>query len=117
MGTFEYTTVVIMSYDLDTTCDNNINTEVKNLLINYGWHFDCPVTAVKENGVWRDERNDELPSTTAWKVDTTPEDAVADFRRALVAYDTNHANDEPAKKGRGHAFAITNNRYDCIWIK
>lgn len=117
MGTFEYAAVVTMSYDLDTTCDNNINTEIKTLLVNYGWHFECPETTVIEFETERNECNDELPNTTAWKVDTTPEDAVVDFRRALVAYDTNHSNDVPAKKARGHAFAISNNHYDCIWIR
>ena len=117
MGTFGYTAVVTMSYDLDTTHDNNINTEVKDLLTNYGWHFDCPETTIKENGVDRVERNTDLPSTTAWKVDTTPEEAIADFKTALTVYNTNHIGDVPAKMARGHAFAITNNRYDCIWVK
>lgn len=117
MGTFEYTVVVTMSYDLDTTHDNNINAEVKGLLINYGWHFDCPETSIIENGVNRIERNIDLPSTIAWKVDITPEEAIADFQTALAAYNTNHIIDVPAKMARGHAFAITNNHYDCIWVK
>lgn len=117
MGTLGYTAVVTMSYDLDTTHDNNINTEVKDLLTNYGWHFDCPETTIIENGVTRVERNIDLPSTTAWKVNTTPEDAIVDFRTALTAYNTNHIGDVPEKMARGHAFAITGNHYDCIWIK
>ena len=116
MGTFGYTAVVTMSYDLDTTHDNYINTEVKDLLTNYGWHFDCPETTL-ENGVTRVVRNIDLPSTTAWKVDITPEEAIADFRKALTAYNTKHISDVPAKIARGHAFAITNNHYDCIWVK
>ena len=117
MGTFGCTVVVTMSYDLDTTYDNTINTEIKALLTNNGWHFDCPETTIIENGVSRDGSSIDLPSTTAWKVDTTVENAITDFRRALIAYDTKHINDVPAKKARGHAFAITNNHYDCIWIK
>lgn len=117
MGTLGYTAVVTMSYDLDTTHDNNINTEVKDLLTNYGWHFDCPETTIIKNGVTRVELNIDLPSTTAWKVNTTPEDAIVDFRTALTAYNTNHIGDVPAKMARGHALAITNNHYDCIWIK
>lgn len=117
MGTFGCVVVVTLSYDLDTTHDNNINTEVKNLLTNYGWHFDCPETTIIENEATRVEHNTDLPSTTAWKVDTTPEEAIADFKTALTVYNTNHIGDVPAKMARGHAFAITNNRYDCIWVK
>ena len=117
MSNLNYTTIVTMSYDLDTTHDTNINSEIKSYLQNYGWHFDCPETTVIQGGVERTERNDELPSTTAWKVDCTPEQAMIDFRKALTAYDTAHIVDNPPKKGRGHAFAILNNHYDCIWIK
>lgn len=117
MRTLRDTVVVTMSYDLDTTFDNNINSEIKALLISYGWHFDCPETTIIENGDQRTERDIDLPNTTAWKVDTTPENAIVDFKKALVAYDTNHISDKPARKARGHAFAITNNHYDCVWVK
>lgn len=117
MGTFEYAVVVTMSYDLDTTNDTNINAEVKTLLMNYGWHFCCPETTIIENETKVIEGNIDLPSTTAWKFGITPERAIVEFQMALTAYDTKHISDIPAKKARGHAFAITNNNYDSIWIR
>ena len=110
--------VTTISYDLDTTKDNNINQEIKDYLIAKGWNYIVPEQqVVRYVGKTTVEKNVDTPNTTAWKADMNPIDAINEFSAAIEAYNGNHMFDKPAKFGRGKAFAVCDNEYESLRIE
>lgn len=110
--------VTTMSYDLDTTKDNNINQEIKDYLIDKGWNYFVPEQqVVRYVGKSTVEKNAEMPNTTAWKAGLSPLEAINEFSAAIQAYNINHSLDKPAKFGRGDAFAVCDNEYESLRIE
>ena len=111
--------VTTMTYDMVVGDDTNINQEIKDFLAGYGWLFTIPEQAVESyNGTNRRTAQDApTPNTTAWKANITPEEACAEFKNAIVAYNTNHSIDDPMKFARGNAFAVRDNEYKAIRIE
>lgn len=107
--------VTTMSYDLDTTKDNNINQEIKDYLIDKGWNYLVPEQqVVSYTGNPIVEKNVDMPNTTAWKEGVNPSEAINEFCTAIEAYNINHTCDKPAKFGRGKAFAVCDNEYESL---
>ena len=79
--------VTTISYDLDTTKDNNINQEIKDYLIAKGWNYIVPEQqVVRYVGKTTVEKNVDTPNTTAWKADMNPIDAINEFSAAILAF-------------------------------
>lgn len=112
------THITTMSYDLETTDDNNINQEIKDFLIAKGWNFSIPESMVdsylKTSLI---EKYVDTPMTTAWKSDIIPEDACGKFVEVIMAYNANHTVDKKSKFGRGSAFAVCDNLYKAVRIE
>ena len=109
--------VTTMSYDLEVKDDTNINQEIKDILIGYGWNFTIPEQRIiSYYGKQRVEKDADTPNTTAWKVGVTPMEATEELYAAIETYNTNHALDNPVVLGRGHAFAVCDNVYESIKI-
>ena len=75
---------VVLSYDMDTTQDSNINNEIKGILIGLGW---------KDFISLHDGRIYSLPTTTLVKRCLNLEVAKKSFFSALKKYDENHSKD------------------------
>ena len=109
--------VTTMSYDLEVKDDSNINQEIKDILMEYGWNFTVPEQRiVKYVGKKMVETDADTPNTTAWKEGVSPCEAVEEFCAEIEAYNTKHALDNPMVLGRGKAFATSDNEYDAIKI-
>lgn len=113
------TVVTTMAYDMVTEHDNNVSTEIKNVLIStFGWRDNIPGITIRKLGV-RDtiDYASDMPASTLWKLNVEPEDAIQEFVNSCKIYNTNHATDNPPKIARGKAFAICNVQYDAIEIR
>ena len=110
--------VTTLSYDMVVKDDNNINQEIKDILISKGWEYTIPKTnVISYSGINRVEANNDTPMTTAWKPGVTPKQACDDFYAAINAYNTNHSLDNPLKLARGSAFATCSNVYEAIRVE
>lgn len=76
---------VVLSYDMDTTRDSNINNEIKGILIGLGWRDFIPL---------QDGKKHFLPSTTLVKRCLNLDVAKNSFFSALKKYDENHSKDK-----------------------
>lgn len=87
-------TTIVLAYDLDTSRDANINTEIKTFLHNIGWE------------------DTYLPETTLMKANSTIYDAKLEFYGALADYDKRHTEREGreimAHYTRAIIFAVDN---------
>ena len=87
-------TTVVLAYDLDTSTDANINTEIKAFLQERRW------------------QNTDLPETTLMKANSTINDAKLEFYAALADYDERHTKQEGreimAHYTRAAIFAVDN---------
>jgi len=114
------TVVTTMAYDMETADDNNISTEIKDYLMNnLGWRNNIPEATLIRKG-YKDSitYQEDMPASTLWKVQISPDEAINDFKLACEAYNVNHANDKPSLKiARGKAFAISNSQYDAVVIQ
>lgn len=109
--------VTTMSYDLEVKDNTNINQEIKDILISYGWNFDVPERrGITYLGKERTERNADTPFTTTWKESITPKNAIDEFYAAIEKYNMRHALDTTVILGRGNAFAVFDNVFDAIVI-
>lgn len=105
--------VTVMSYDMDTRDDDNVNTEIKDILKNnYEWHDNVPEQIVYENRAERIVRNTTMTETTLWK-QTTPAGAKNDFKDSIIAYNSRHLGDRPARNAHGKMVAFCNNEYEA----
>lgn len=95
---------VLMTYDIKQNDDSNLNTCIKNYLIDVAeWKVQIPTDAgyLLRN---TERRVDTLPETTLVKTNTTVEQAEKDFRAALLNYNLGkNSCYEPAK---GHMVAF-----------
>ena len=102
--------VTILSYDMDTNDDSNINASIKDLLKRNGWQDEIE-GILRQFGANDRIMNLSLPSTTLWKANCEPKDAIVDFEGALIAYDTNNEN---KKIAYGKAVAFNGNEYAAV---
>lgn len=96
--------IVVLTYDLDTTCDKNINAEIKASLEKLGW---------EAYNAWG-----FLPESTLMKKNTTIVEAKTDFDYALTSYNGSHTGSTPmryANYTRAAFFAISD--YEILPIK
>ena len=96
--------VIVLTYDLDTTCDKNINAEIKALLEKLEW---------KAYNAWG-----FLPESTLMKKNITIDEAKTDFDCALTSYNGSHTGSTPmqyANYTRAAFFAISD--YEILPIK
>lgn len=95
---------VLMTYDIEQNGDSNLNTCIKNYLIDVKkWKVQIPTDAgyLLRN---TERRVDTLPETTLVKTNTTVEQAEKDFRAALLSY--NLGKDSCYKPAKGHMVAF-----------
>ena len=111
--------VTTMTYDMVVKDDANINQEIKDYLTERGWEFIIPKQIIERYlaSDLRVEKDTPAPNTTAWKVNVTPAEACAEFKRAILAYNANHSLDDPMKFARGNAFAVRGNEYKALKVE
>lgn len=97
--------MVVLTYDLDTSWDANVNTEIKEYLKDLDWNDavldDYP--AIRNRF---EEEKSPLPSTTLVKQGIDLDEAKTDFISAKVRYNVTHATDYPTPKTAQHTRAI-----------
>ena len=88
--------MVVLTYDLDTSWDANINTEIKEYLEDLGWNDavldDYP--AIRNRFVVEES---PLPSTTLVKQGIDLDEAKTDFIKVKMRYNMHHATDSTLK--------------------
>lgn len=108
-------TVTVISYDLNTAHDPNINAEFKDWLIDNGWKKDIPEVKIRRFSIQDTCEARELPETTLWKKNITPDDAVLEFERCAMAYKSKHVSDSLIAYGKVVAFCV--NTYAALSIE
>lgn len=106
-------TTAVLTYDLDTRNDANINNEIKTYMIET-WHWQDTVieeypiaNTFYEGGI--------LPETVLVKQNISKEEAIHEFRWALSRYDTQHQFDEPKRFANfTRAIVFMANDYEII---
>ncbi|EYA66594.1 hypothetical protein M139_2085 [Bacteroides fragilis str. S23L24] len=88
--------MLLLTYDLVQNDDNQLNTEIKNALIDLGWRDDatywCKPSCTRSA--------DAAPSTTLWKPDGAVREGVDDFEAVCTAYTTRHVRKNLRAKGK-----------------
>lgn len=102
-------TATMLSYDMDTTDDPNINAFIKNELKAKGWH-DWIIKTENQSYATKQQtsvRNLPMPESTLWKVGVTPAVAIRDFKQSLNEYNAKH----PEFLACGVAYASNGTHY------
>lgn len=85
-----------MTYDLVQNGDNQLNTEIKEALIQRGWS-DCARYRVKP---YNRVMEDSAPSTTLWKQGDDQEEGCRDFEIVCTIYNTQHFVERRQARGK-----------------
>lgn len=96
--------ITVMSYDLNTASDPNINSMFKDWLIGRGWHNDIHGVTVKRFNISDTYETREMPATTLWKEGITPVEAVKEFACCAEVYRENNAENSLIAYGKVVAF-------------
>jgi hypothetical protein len=98
--------MLLMTYDLVQNGDNQLNTEIKEALINRGWS-DCALYRVKpSNRVMEDS----TPSTTLWKQGDNQKEGCSDFAIVCTRYNIQHLEEKRRAIGK---VVCVNYKDDC----
>lgn len=89
----------MITYDLVENSDCNLYSYIKEYLKERGYEDQIHYDLGGKNG----QRRENLPNTTLYKTNIEPCEAIGDFWKACVAYNTN--NTELTAKGKAHAFS------------
>ena len=92
-----------MTYDLVQNGDNQLNTEIKEALINRGWS-DCAHYWVKPSNRIME---DSTPSTTLWK------EGCSDFEIVCTRYNIQHLEEKRRAIGK----VVCVNHEDACYVK
>lgn len=84
---------VVLAYDMDTTHNANINTEIKDILTSALFGWEDAVDACQPIVDYCNQNAIRLPSTTLIKRNTTLDEAEQSFRNAMTVCNTKHAGD------------------------
>lgn len=88
--------MLLMTYDLVQNGDNQLNTEIKEALINRGWS-DCARYWVK---LFNRIMEDSTPSTTLWKQGDDQEEGCSDFEIVCTRYNIQHLKEKRRAIGK-----------------
>lgn len=103
--------MLLMTYDLVQNGDNQLNTEIKETLIERGWnecvrYFGKPYNHVIE---------DSAPSTTLWKQGDNQEEGCDDFEIVCLGYNTRHVAER--KQAKGKVICVSFENVCCVKLE
>lgn len=88
--------MLLLTYDLVQNDDNQLNTEIKNALIDLGWRDDASYWCKPSYT----HSKDSAPSTTLWKPNGAAQEGVDAFEAVCTAYTTRHVRRNLRAKGK-----------------
>lgn len=104
--------VTIMAYDLTGNNSPQVNNDIKVRLIEEGWHEQIPLLLCRKfNASDRDVSDEAMPSTTLWKENIPPVDAVEEFDHILYTY---NATKELNPRVTGKVIAFQSSSYAAL---
>lgn len=107
--------ITVMSYDLNTASDPNINSMFKDWLIGHGWYNDIHGMTVKRFNISDTYETREMPATTLWKEGIIHVEAVKEFACCAEVYWDN--NVENSLIAYGKVIAFCGNTYAALSLK